>query len=304
MAHIQLEQESGPNPEDIEYLTQEHYGSIPNERLIKIRVIDPINESFCFHWFDLELLALWVRINPSNPLTRVIFTPFELWTIIVKYNNYLDSPGVILTQNPQRYIYSQNQHTLITNEINQSVNNNIQVRENIIGLINTIRTGENNLNNQPNPVFNRIQDIIRRGSNTNSVYQFVLGSRYIYIENATGIIGITEPYSNTIDRIPRFGPNNISMSLTHYLFYQNNNINQINQFPRPILPTQLVIGLRYIVTTINDPIMARTNPFSGFDRNGHPTFTSNIDNSSVIFHRNYHHFYNENELNQIGINLI
>ena len=70
-----------PNPEDIEYLTQQQYSSIPNDRLIKIGP----------HWFDLELLALWVRFNPSNPLTRAIFTPFELWTIIVKYNNYLDA---------------------------------------------------------------------------------------------------------------------------------------------------------------------------------------------------------------------
>ena len=305
MAHIRLEeQEPGPNPEDTEYLTQELYNSIPNERLIKIRVYDLIHNRFYFHWFDLELLALWIRINPSNPLTRVVFTSFEIWTIIVKYNNYLDSPGVILTQNPQRYIYSQNQHTQITNEINQSVNNNTQVHENIITLIHTIRTGGNNQLNQPNPVFDRIQFIIRRGSNTNSVYEFVVGSRYIYIENATGNIGITEPYSSTIDRIPRFGQNNIPMELTNYIFYQNNNINQINQFPRPIQPTQLVIGLRYIVTTINDPIMGRTNPFSGLDENGKPIFSSNLIYSSVIFNENFHHFYNENQLNQIGINLI
>ena len=84
----------------------------------------------------------------------------------------------------------------------------------------------------------------------------------------------------------------------------NNNINQIEYFPRPIQLNHLVIGNRYIILYHIETMLGRTYPFSGFDRNGHPTFTSNLDNSSVIFHRNYHHFYNENELNQIGINLI
>ena len=64
------------NSEDIEYLSQQPYNKIPNGRLIYIQP----------HWFDLEILALWIRVNPSNPLTRAQLSNFDLWIIITKYN--------------------------------------------------------------------------------------------------------------------------------------------------------------------------------------------------------------------------
>ena len=87
-----------PNPEDIEYLTQLTYSSIPPERII---LIEP-------HWFDLEILALWIRINPSNPLTRAQLTNFDIWSIIINYNNYVDSEEPVLTETPRKFNYTEN----------------------------------------------------------------------------------------------------------------------------------------------------------------------------------------------------
>ena len=289
-----------PIPTDTEYLTQLKYKSIPDERLIKIGV----------HWFDLELLALWIQINPSNPLTRSIISPENIWKIIIKYNNYLNSQDAILTREPKKYIYTQNQLNQINAELEQSTNSNSPIHESIIRLIDSIRQNQNNITvsevrtqtQTQAREFDMIRQTITNGSNTNSVYEFVVGSRYIYIHNRTGIIGITEPYSSTIDRIPRFGHDNIPMGLTSYIFYQNNNnYNDQVQLPRPLELNQLVEGTEYISLFYSNTILGKLEPFVGFNENGDPKFSKNLYGSVVIFNKDCHHFYNQIDLNKIGI---
>ena len=291
-----------PNPEDTEYLTQLTYKSIPGDRLIKIGV----------HWFDLEILALWIRINPSNPLTRAKLSPENIWKIIINYNNYLNNPNAVLTQEPEKYIYTGDQLNQINAELEQSTNSNRQINESIIKLINLIR--QNNLaevltqtltQTQTSPLtprFDIIRQIITNGSRTNSVYEFVVGSRYICIHNMTGVIGITEPYSNTINQIPRFGHDNIPMGFTNYIFYKNNNnYNGQVQLPRPLELNQLVEGTRYISLYCTNTILGKLDPFVGFNEDGNPKFSINLTGSVAIFNKDGHYFYNENDLERIGI---
>jgi hypothetical protein len=290
-----------PESEDIEYLTQQPYSSIPPERII---CIEP-------HWFDLEILALWIRINPSNPLTRAQLTNLDIWRIIINYNNYFDSEEPVLTETPRKFNYTENQSEQIINSINTSLNNNIDLPLNIVNLITNIRTGQNNPNNhQPIPnninfIPPSIQRLLNRNVGTNCIHNFEVGSRYIYIDNHNGLIGRTNHYTHTIDMIPYFGDNNLPMELTRYIFYTDINPDlDVQEFPRPLEFNNLNIGTRYFGLTYNDTLFGKFMPFIGFNQNHNndPEFSFGDNRGSAIFNRDYHYFYDPIQLNQMGIN--
>lgn len=277
-----------PIPEDIEYLSQQAYGTLPHGRII---YIDP-------HWFDLEILALWIQINPSNPLTGLQLSEYDLWNIITKYNNYLDSEGAILTETPKRFNYNENQFVRITNELNMSINNNTNLPWEITNLIKNIRTRQNAQLPQA------IRWLINGNVPTNCIGNFEVGLRYIYIDSSNGLIGRTEPFIQTINLIPRFGENGLEMSLTRYIFYKDLNPElPIEQFPRPLEVNNLIPGIRYFGLCQNDTLLCKLMPFISLtSNNSNPKFGNNI--SSAIFSRNNHYFYDEQELNNIGIHNI
>jgi hypothetical protein len=294
-----------PNPEDIEYLTQLTYSIIPEKRII---LIEP-------HWFDLEILALWIRINPSNPLTRAQLTNLDIWSIIINYNNYLDSSEPVLTEIPKRFNYTPIQFEQITNAINTSFNNNIDLPLNIVNLITNIRTGHNYHNNHQHQLLPNninllppsIQRLINGNVGTNCIHNFEIGSQYIYIDNHNGIIGRTDHYTHTIDRIPYFGDNNLPMELTRYIFYIDTNPDlPVEEFPRPIEFNNFVIGTRYFGLTYNDTFFGKFMPFIGFcqNHNNDPEFSFEDNRGSAIFNRDYHYFYDPIQLNQMGINSV
>ncbi len=285
-----------PSPDDIEYLTQEPYNTIPKDRLIHITP----------HYFDLELLARWIKINPRNPLTREIFNSVQIWKIIIKYNNYLKSANPILNGEVIQFNYTDNQFIQICNQINISINNNSNyIPENIVLQIENIRRGINInvLVPREQIIHNPIID-----SNTNSITNFQVGQTYIFININNGMIGRTQQFVEIVDGIPRFGFVDVytEMPFSEYLFY-----NQINgvanvEVPRPLQLNELVVGSRYIILQKGSQFLAKSQPFvclyasfNGF--NGYPQFSFNIDYSSAIFNPNLHYFYERIQLNQIGI---
>ncbi len=294
-----------PNLEDIEYLTQLTYSAIPPERII---LIEP-------HWFDLEILALWIRINPSNPLTRAQLSYLDIWRIIINYNNYFDSEEPVLTETPRKFNYTENQSEQIINSINTSLNNNTILPLNIVNLITNIRTGQNDPNNHQ-PIPNNInllppsiQRLINRNVGTNCIHNFEVGSRYIYIDSLNGLIGRTNSYTHTIDRIPYFGDNNLPMELTRYIFYTDINPDlPVEEFPRPLEFNNFVIGTRYFGLTHGDTLFGKFMPFIGFtqnhNHNNDPEFSFGDNRGSAIFNRDYHYFYDPIQLNQMGINSV
>ncbi len=299
-----------PESEDIEYLTQQPYNSIPDGRII---CIEP-------HWFDLEILALWIRINPSNPLTRAQLTNLDIWRIILNYNNYIDSEEPVLTETPRKFNYTENQSEQIINAINTSLNNNnLDLPLEIANLITNIRTGHNYQNyhnyqnnhqhqlppNNINLLPPSIQRLINGNVGTNCIHNFEVGSRYIYIDNLNGLIGRTDSYTHTLDRIPYFGDNNLPMELTRYIFYTDINPDlNVQEFPRPLELNNLNIGTRYFGLTYNDTFFGKFMPFIRFNQNHNndPEFSFGDDRGSAIFNRDYHYFYDPIQLNQIGIN--
>jgi len=288
-----------PNPDDIETISLNKYEDIPSDRLISIGL--PPNR----HCFDVEQLALWIREHSTNPLTREVFGPYELWKIILSYNNYVDSTNPQLTLEPQldRFNYTQEQLNQIDDAIDDFADNFIPIPQNVIELINNIKSGNNNLVNQE-PISN---------SNANTVNEFVPGTIYIFI-NDRGEIGRTLPYNDTQNGVPRFGTNERIVSMpfdwpnNQNLFF-NNTPTPNERLPVRLRPQQLVPGESYIEPrpyyTDDGRILQlkRLEPFSGLYnddyterfRLNHGLFGDNDIPHSLDM------LYSEPELNQIGI---
>ncbi len=285
-----------PDPNDREAITLNEYKNIPSAKLISIGP----------HCFDIEQLArLIIRSNnPTNPLTRDVFSPVQLWTIILAYNNYFDSTNPQLTpDSPNRFNYTQEQLNQIDDAIDDFIDNNIALQPNVIELINNIKNGNNNLVDQE-PI---------SSSNANNINELVPGTIYIFINNQ-GQIGRTLPYIDTQNGVPRFGingrivlmprdnPNNQNL-----FFYNTPTPNE--RLPVRLRPDQLVPGQRYIEPsyhyTDDGPILQlkRLEPFSELYNDD---YTEQFRLNRGLFGyddvpHSLDNLYSEPELNQIGI---
>ncbi len=288
-----------PNPDDNEAISLNEYKNIPPARLISIGL--PPNR----HCFDVEQLAQLIRLsdNPTNPLTREVFGPYELWKIILSYNNYVDSTNPQLTLEPNRFNYTQEQLNQIDDAIDDFADNDIPIPQNVIELINNIKSGNNNLVDQE-PISN---------SNANTVNEFVPGTIYIFINNR-GDIGRTLPYIDTQNGVPRFGTNGrivlmpFDSPMNQNLFF-NNTPTPNQRLPVRLRPQQLVPGESYIEPrpyyTDDGRILQlkRLEPFSGLYND---EYTEQFgDNVGLFGDNDIPHsldmLYSEPELNRIGI---